>query len=258
MGNPEKPCKTLKSGTRRVDSTAMATTEHPHPADSERRAQSRLTALLARTLSMLILLCALYSTIAISSTTIARANSMCLPSNMNHSVCSSFQKIVPAADGEAQEDEEELEEGEEVGAPTEVKAEEAGSGANPPSNATTGSQSSSSGPSPASARGVAIVSRLKLTARTTASLKRRTSKASTVEFSFVLSAPATVKVTLVRQTHSTNRKWVMLPDSLSLNAPKGQVASKLHAHNLLPPGRYRLTVKPLDGAPSSIYLNASR
>jgi hypothetical protein len=78
-----------------------------------------------------------------------------------------------------------------------------------------------------------------------------------LEFSFTLTAPAKVHVTLVEQTSSHGHKhWTTLPDSLTANAGKGRGSGKLTGHNRLSPGRYRLTLKPSSGRSRSIYLTA--
>jgi hypothetical protein len=103
------------------------------------------------------------------------------------------------------------------------------------------------------------VSQLKLTPRGFAALKQRRPTISTTGFSFLLSASATVEVTLVKETIShTGRRWAPLPASLKLNAAKGRVSHNLTDHNRLSPGRYRLTVKALTGSSRSIFLDARR
>jgi hypothetical protein len=166
---------------------------------------------------------------------------------------------VPASADEEGEEEREEDEGEEVGA--------AETSTETPLSGTTGSSSNhpsdsngTSGPSDPGARAsVAIVSQLKLTARGLAALEHHQPSASTLGFSFMLSAPAIVKVTLVKQMGSHGeRHWQPLPDSLIVNAAKGRVNRRLRGRNRLTRGRYRLTVKPLAGSPRSIYLSARR
>lgn len=73
----------------------------------------------------------------------------------------------------------------------------------------------------------------------------------------MLSAPAKVHVTLVKQTSARGHKrWTMLPDSLTTNAGKGRGSRNLTGHNTLSAGRYLLTVKPANGRSRSIYLSA--
>jgi hypothetical protein len=94
-----------------------------------------------------------------------------------------------------------------------------------------------------------------LTAKATAALRHGKAPASAVEFSFVLSAPAKLYVTLVEQTSSHGHKsWTMLPDSLTTTAGKGRASGRLTGHNRLSAGRYRLTLKPSSGRSRSIYL----
>ena len=162
---------------------------------------------------------------------------------------------------EAQQDEEESEErdDEEVGVSPEAGAEEAGSNQGSPSNRAPGQSSSNPQTGGAgSRRSTVVLSRLKLTARTTAALRHRRPSASTVGFSFTLSAPAEVRVTLVKQTTSGGHKRWTISDSLTLSANKGRIQSRLTGHNELAPGNYRLTVKPTKGNSHSIYLSAHR
>jgi hypothetical protein len=145
---------------------------------------------------------------------------------------------VPAETGEGATDEE--------AASAEVEAEEAEEGAS-------GSQAASSG-----ANSV-VLSHLRLTAKAVSALAHQTPSASAVGFSFTLSAPATVRVTLVKQSSgATHKHWITLPDSLNLPLARGHASRSLHGHNRLSPGRYRLTVKPADGHSHAIYLSARK
>lgn len=104
-----------------------------------------------------------------------------------------------------------------------------------------------------------VLSDLKLTPQTSTALRRRQPVAAAVGFSFTLSAPAKVRVTLVKQTNVKGHiRWVALPNSLTLTAAKGQDRSSLKGHDRLSLGRYRLTVKPAGGHSRSIYLSATR
>jgi hypothetical protein len=164
------------------------------------------------------------------------------------------------ADAAEEEAEEELEEGEEA-ASAEARAEELDSGtAGQPSNPISGPSEASSPSSRARTGGSgAVVSRLELTTRASTALEQRQPPASTVGFSFMLSAPTIVKVTLVRQLSANGKKqWVPLPDSLTVKAARGRVNLSLTGHNRLSHGRYRLTVKPAGGDSRSIYLSARR
>lgn len=168
--------------------------------------------------------------------------------------CAYVMATAQASAGEGEEEPEESE-GEEEVASAEAEAEEAGA-------RTVGSPSSrASSPSvnPSTGANVVVLSQLKLTASATAALRRRMPSASTVGFSFMLSAPAKVRVTLVKQTGKHGHKqWAALPDSLTVSAGKGRVSRSLTGHNKLSPGRYRLTVKPMMGRSRSIYLSARR
>jgi hypothetical protein len=104
-----------------------------------------------------------------------------------------------------------------------------------------------------------VLSHLRLTARAVSALARQTPSASAVGFSFTLSAPTTVRVTLVKQVSSAGRKhWATLPDSLNLPLARGRASRSLRGHNRLSAGRYRLTVKPAGGHSHAIYLSARK
>jgi|SRR5580693_5469103 hypothetical protein len=151
-----------------------------------------------------------------------------------------------AGGSEAEEPGEELEEGsEEAGGEAEVEEEAV----------TEGGSASDRG---RAGRGV-LVSNLELTARATAALARHRPSASSIGFSFTLSAPCKVRVSLVEQVDTDGRElWATLPDSLTAAVAAGHVSRDLTGHNRLTPGRYRLTVKPLAGRSRSIYLSVRR
>lgn len=164
-----------------------------------------------------------------------------------HGTRAGTQAIARASDSESEEDEEEFEEGGEEAASIEAETEEAASEASgtPPSGTKSGA-------------GV-VLSQLRLTARASAALERHHPTAAAIWFSFTLSAPSELRVTLVERTggHGQQR-WTALPDSTTLDASRGHVSRGLVGHNRLTPGRYRLTVKPLAGRPRSIYLSTRR
>jgi hypothetical protein len=155
-------------------------------------------------------------------------------------------QAISATNDEAEEPEEEAEEGGEdaATATAEVEAEEASS------------EEGGSG-SLSAAQGTVVLSHLRLTAQATVALAHHRPLASVIDFSCTLSAPAEVRVTLVKQATSHNRtRWVALPDSLSFSAKQGRASRALTGHNRLSPGRYRLTVKPAGGRSRAIYLSA--
>ncbi len=161
-----------------------------------------------------------------------------------------------AENEEEAEGEDESEEAEEEAASAEAEAEEETESESPSSHShhKPGARSHHHSGSGASA---AVISRLTLTAKATTALRHSKPLASAVEFSFMLSAPAKVHVTLVEQTSSHGHKhWTTLPDSLTTNAAKGSASAKLTGHNRLSAGRYRLTLKPSSGRSRSIYLTA--
>jgi hypothetical protein len=203
---------------------------------------NRLISLAGRLLVLALAACAVCCT-TLTSVAAAAADSPCSGFGGVTASCSNASAVAGTSDGEAKGEPEEGEDGEGV-ASTEAIAEEAGT--SPPSN-------------PGAGANVVVLSHLKLTSKATAALEHHQPSVSTVQFSFTLSAPAKVRVTLFKQTAGHGRKqWAMLPDSLTTNVGKGLVSRSLTGHNRLSPGRYRLTVKPLTGSSRSIYLSARR
>jgi hypothetical protein len=153
--------------------------------------------------------------------------------------------LARASDEEAEEQEEEMPEGGEEAATAEVEAEEAEGG-------------EAVLPTSASASSI-VISQLKLTPRATAALTQRLPSASSIGFSFTLSAPASLHVAIVRQASTSgSKRWATLPDSLTLSVGQGHVSRSLKGHNHLSAGRYRLTLKPAGGRSRSIYLSVRR
>jgi hypothetical protein len=151
------------------------------------------------------------------------------------------------SEGESEGLEEELEEGAEEAASAEVETEEMENGTD---------SSPSAGSSSASA---VVLSHLQLTAGATAALAHRLPSVSAIGFSFTLSAPARVQVTLLRQANGSARtRWIALPDSLTLSVAKGHVTRSLRARKRLTAGRYRLTLKPANSRARAIYLSVRR
>lgn len=189
--------------------------------------------------------------VAIPSAYAAKTSSIRFGRSSGRTADTSRLAIVHTSDREDEEAGEAFEEGEgEEAATTEAEEEEAAL----PSSA---SDHTPSSPGSSSSGVAAVVSRLELTAQATAALALRQPSASTVGFSFMLSAPARVRVTLVKRTGGPgHEKWLKLPDSLTLNAPGGHVSHSLTGHNKLSPGHYRLTVTPLGGKPRSVYVSA--
>ncbi len=116
------------------------------------------------------------------------------------------------------------------------------------------SASSSSG---GSSSGPAVLSRLALTHNAVVALHGARPAASRVGFAFTISAAARVHVTLARLVRVTGRaRWRLLSDSLTLSATQGRDSRRLHAHNTLAPGRYRLTLAPAHGTARSLSFKA--
>jgi hypothetical protein len=170
----------------------------------------------------------------------------CSTSNGERRDCGRTEVFAHASDSEAEEPEEEVQEGSEEAASAEAEAEEAESEA--------GASSASEDHA-----GSVAVSNLRLTARATAALAHHLPSASAVAFSFTLSAPTSVHVTIVRQTGTSGHgRWAMLPDSLTLSLARGRTAHALKGRNHLSAGRYRLTVKPSGGRSRSLYIDVRR
>jgi hypothetical protein len=215
----------------------MTGTIHRRRADDR---VNRLTSLAGHLLVLALAACAMCCTTLTSVA--AAADSPCSGFGGVTASCSNASAVAGTSD-EVEGEPEEGEDGEGV-ASTEAIAEEAGTG--PPPNTGAGAN-------------VVVLSHLKLTSKTTAALERHQPSVSTVQFSFTLSAPAKVRVTLFKQTAGRGRKqWTMLPDSLTTKVGKGLVSRSLTGHHRLSPGRYRLTVKPLTGSSRSIYLSTRR
>ena len=128
-----------------------------------------------------------------------------------------------------------------------------GANANQPS---AGADSSSTG-SPAGAGGVghsAIrLSNLALTARASTVIAHGLPTLSQIACSFVLSAPARVRVTLFRLVHLHGRpRWVSASGAFALASAKGRNRLHLKGHDTLAAGRYRLTLTPARGRARSI------
>jgi hypothetical protein len=239
MATQSRPHATRDSTTATRDSTTPT------------RAWARLGGLLAR--GALALLMATWL-LWVPLTSVSDAEGVCLVSGS--AGCASTLAIAHAADSqeEIEDEEAEREEAEEEAATAQAEAEEKeeGSGSADAESASVQSGSTSTqGTSPKAP----VISRLTLTAKATAALRHRGPPASAVGFSFMLSTPAKMQVTLVMQTSSHGHKhWKRLPDSLTTRAGKGHGRRNLTGHNRLVPGHYRLTVRPLRGRSRSIYL----
>jgi Subtilase family len=97
------------------------------------------------------------------------------------------------------------------------------------------------------------LTRLALTARTSAAIARRLPTLAQVAFAFTLSAPARVRVALSRQTRLHGRlRWGSARGGLTLAVAGGRDHGHLWGRATLAPGRYRLTLSPAHGAARSI------
>jgi Subtilase family len=96
-----------------------------------------------------------------------------------------------------------------------------------------------------------------LTRAAAIALRRGHPKASQLSFTFLAGTKIRVRVTLARQTlvHGAKR-WVTLPDSLALTAPKGHDSARLKLRRALAEGVYRLTLTPVRGTARSLVFHA--
>ncbi len=116
-----------------------------------------------------------------------------------------------------------------------------------------GSPSGTGTGSGGSARTTVRLTRLVLTARTSAVIARRLPTLAQVAFAFTLSAPARVRATLSRQVRlHGRRRWVSARGGLTLAVAAGRDHGHLWGHATLAPGRYRLTLSPAHGGARSI------
>jgi hypothetical protein len=99
------------------------------------------------------------------------------------------------------------------------------------------------------------ISGLSLTFGAVAALNRNHPPLSKIVFSFNLSATATVRVTLSRwgRVHGHGR-WIGLRGANTLAAHRGANHARLRGRGALGSGRYRLTLTPAGGPPSSIVI----
>jgi hypothetical protein len=113
-----------------------------------------------------------------------------------------------------------------------------------------GATSGAGAPTTSSAANVLVptLSRLSLTRAAIAALSHALPRASQLAFTFTLSTPARVRVTLAKQVRVHGRtRWQTLPDTLTIAAAKGRDGGRLNAHGALAPGRYRLALTPARG-----------
>jgi hypothetical protein len=100
------------------------------------------------------------------------------------------------------------------------------------------------------------ISGLSLTLGAVIALNRAHPSISKVAFSFALSAPVTVRITLARWVRVRGHwRWSTLRGTNSIAARAGVNHSRLRGRGLLPSGRYRLTLTPAHGIASSIAIS---
>jgi subtilase family serine protease len=101
------------------------------------------------------------------------------------------------------------------------------------------------------------LTRLALTARGTAALRRHRQGKSVaiaqVAFSFALSRAAQIRATLLRRVSTrAGVRWIAVTHALGFSTNAGAHRRALHGSQLLAPGLYRLTLSPLGGTARSI------
>ncbi len=105
----------------------------------------------------------------------------------------------------------------------------------------------------AAAAGSVRLTNLALTFGAIAALNRGRPRISQLAFTFTLSAPARVLVTLTRRVRVHGRgRWAVQRGSFAIAAAQGDDRSHLRSSRALRAGRYRLTLLPARGAPQSI------
>lgn len=121
-----------------------------------------------------------------------------------------------------------------------------------------GSPPASAPPSPAppAPRVQLRILRLSLTTAAIVALNRSRPQLAKIAFTFALSAPALVRVTLARWARVHGHwRWVTLRGSNSFAARAGVNHSHLRGRGALPSGRYRLTLTPAHGVAGSIAIS---
>ncbi|HEY8303854.1 MAG TPA: hypothetical protein VIG42_04605 [Solirubrobacteraceae bacterium] len=221
-----------------------------------RSAGSQRRVLAAGGLTLILALYLLLASLTMSST--AAASRSCPLGGGGAGCRANTLAVARASEAEAEVESEGEEEAEAQATAEAEEEEESSSRSGSPQRGRSGSPSEP-GSGPSHAGRTPIISRLALTTKGVAALKHAKPIASTVEFSFILSAPAKIHVTLVKQTSAHgSKRWTMLPDSFTTSAGKGRGSRTLTGHNTLPAGRYRLTLRPTAGRARSIYLSARR
>ncbi len=95
---------------------------------------------------------------------------------------------------------------------------------------------------------VPILSAAALTKTATAALGHRRPRAAQLAFAFTLNVQARVQVGLAKLVVAhRHKRWQTLPYSLTIAGTPGRDSARLSAHVTLTPGRYRLTLAPVNG-----------
>jgi hypothetical protein len=142
------------------------------------------------------------------------------------------------------------EEGGEGTPPSEGTASGGGGGSSITRRAVVQPPSSSSGTATA---GSGPLSNLALTFNAIAALSRGRPRTSQMAFTFTLSAPMSVRVTLARQvTVHRHSRWAKRRGSFTIAAVQGTNQAHLRSHHELRPGHYLLTLIPAQGASQSL------
>jgi subtilase family protein len=103
-----------------------------------------------------------------------------------------------------------------------------------------------------------VVSALSLTRTAMAALTHRRAKVSKVGFAFTLNAAARVRVTIAKRVRSHGHfAWKTISAPLTITGARGAQTRRLAGRAALPPGRYRLTLRPEHGTARSISFQIS-
>lgn len=102
------------------------------------------------------------------------------------------------------------------------------------------------------------ISAIGLTLKAVIALNRVRPRVSQLSFLFTSSAAVRVHATLAKRiSKHGHTRWRGLPASVTLNCVRGRNTAKLRGHGVLSPGRYRLTVSPLNGVARSMVFSIS-
>ena len=126
-------------------------------------------------------------------------------------------------------------------------------GSSAPGSATAGASPPASGSSAPAPVAKPVISALRLTRGATVAVRRPHARVSRLGFTFKLSAPSRVRVSLSRLVRVRGRlQWRLLPGAFTIVAPSGTLTRGLGGRALLAGGRYRLALTPAGGTARSL------